>query len=111
MPFQPGQSGNPNGRKKGSLNANTERLRGIVADLLEDNIEQVIKDFEALDAKDRVRAWTLLLEYALPKLQRSETTLSIDSLTDEQVDEMLRRALNIAEQQTDFEDEQAENTI
>lgn len=97
MPFEKGQSGNPAGRPKGSGNVNTERLRSIVADLLEDNGEQVVKDIAKLEPRDRVRAWTALLEYALPKLQRSELNFNLDNLTDGQVDELLQRALGLAE--------------
>lgn len=103
MPFQPGQSGNKNGRPKGAQNVNTERLRGIVAQLLEDNIEQIIKDVKALKPRERVAAWTSLLEYALPKLQRSEMTFNVDELSDQDVDYFLQRALGVARQQTDNE--------
>jgi len=103
MPFKPGQSGNAGGKPKGVKHADTIRLRAIVAQLLEDNIEQVIKDMKALKPRERVAAWTSLLEYALPKLNRSELSFDADALTDEQIDYFLQRALGIAGQQTDNE--------
>ncbi len=110
MPFQEGQSGNPNGRKKGSQNANTERLRSFVAQLLEDNLEQIKDDILKLKPRERVAAWTALLEYSLPKLQRSEMTFNIDKMSDSEIDQLLRRALDIAEQSTDNEDGQNEDS-
>lgn len=94
--FAPGESGNPNGRPKGSKNVNTEALRAVVAELLADNVEKIKADFAALKPRERVAAWTALLEYSLPKLQRSEMAFNLDELNDEQMDALLRRALNIA---------------
>lgn len=93
MPFQPGQSGNPDGRPRGSRNKATADLRGKITELLDDNYHQVIEDLADLDPKERVTAWIKLLEYALPKLQRTESTIDLSKLTDQEVDELLARAV------------------
>ncbi len=77
MPFVKGESGNPNGRPKGSENKSSQLLRERISTLLEDQYEFVLEDIKQLKPKERVDAWLKLLEYAVPKLQRTE----IKSLT------------------------------
>lgn len=89
MPYKPGQSGNPKGRPKGSKHRATFELRERVKQLLDDQFDQVVDDLTNLDPKERVNAWLRLLEYALPKLQRTETTIDFSSLTDQQVDALI----------------------
>ncbi len=81
-----------------------------VQELLEENFNQIKQDLAKLKPEERVRAWTSLLEYSLPKLQRSEMNLSVDQLSDEQIDSILQRALGITEPDDYFEGEN-ENSI
>ncbi len=105
MPFQTGKSGNPGGKPKGVQHADTIRLRSIVGQLLEDNYAQIIEDMKKLKPRERVQAWINLLEFSVPKLQRSEMNLNIDQLSDEQIDAMFQRALGVATPDDYYEDE------
>lgn len=70
MPFT---KGDPNaGRPKGSENKETKRLREWVGKLLDGYQDQVYDDLGKLNPKDRIAAVSNLLEYCLPKLQRTE---------------------------------------
>lgn len=60
--WKKGQSGNPAGRPKGSLNPQT-RLRKMI------DVEGLIKRLEASAAKGNTRAAELLLDRALPPLR------------------------------------------
>jgi phage-related minor tail protein len=82
MPFQKGQSGNPNGKKPGP-NKKTTEFRATVQALLESNAENVAIWLQRVaDGVDEVkpdpgRALDLLAklaEYASPKLARTEHT-------------------------------------
>jgi len=67
------------GRKSsrtGKPNKAAADLRQVVTDLLEGNIEAITKDIQALEPKDRVTAWVKLLEFALPKLNRTQSEIS-----------------------------------
>lgn len=72
MPFKKGQSGNPKGRPKGAKDkfprAMKERVQALV-----DKLEQYVEDdINSLDPSERIRHYTNLLEYVIPKLQRTE---------------------------------------
>lgn len=79
--------------RKGVQNKSTTALRESVQALLDDNYQQIVKDLKNLMPKERVDAWVKLLEYALPKLQRSEMSIDISKLSDEEVDRLLERAM------------------
>ena len=68
--FEPGYGGRP----KGATNKVTQSLRANVQKrLLEDNYEKPLcEDIKKLDPKSRADLWTKLLEFALPKLNRTE---------------------------------------
>ena len=92
--FKPGESGNPSGRKAGTRNKATINLRDAVQNLLTDNYSQILTDLKDLEPKDRINAYIKLLDFALPKLQRTEVKTDIGSLTDSQVDNIVNEILN-----------------
>lgn len=74
MPFKKGESGNPNGRRSGSENKETKKLRQFLADVLDNNQQRFEQELLALESKDFIAAYSNLLEYCTPKLQRTELT-------------------------------------
>lgn len=83
--FKKGQSGNPNGRPKGAKNKDTKALRERINHLLNKNWEAIQTDLEELTPKERIDAYIKLLEYALPKLQRTELSTEQSQDDDRQV--------------------------
>ncbi|TLP75699.1 hypothetical protein [Maribacter sp. ACAM166] len=69
------------GRPKGSSNKDLKTLRTRIESLLDEQWDNVINDFEELSAKERIDTIIKLLEYALPKLNRTEIE-SITSIED-----------------------------
>lgn len=75
--WQKGQTGNPNGRPKGSPNKATHYVREAYQKLTEDNLENMTRWLQTIAAEDPKVAFELMLkmsEYVLPKLQRQEIT-------------------------------------
>jgi|TARA_R110000737_G_C14156493_1_gene408695 hypothetical protein len=73
--FKPGQSGNPNGRVKGSKNKATKEIREAYQKLTEDNLENMNRWLLQVSHEDPAKAMDLMLrlsEYIIPKLARQE---------------------------------------
>lgn len=75
MAFKKGQSGNPNGRKKGVGNKTTEEFKTKLNDLLEQSAPKMAKWLEEIAAESPEKAFDILskfAEYVHPKLARTE---------------------------------------
>lgn len=73
MPFKKGQSGNPNGRTKGSLNKVNKNRKEFISHVLDLNKEGIIQALNKLKETDPIaylNALLKLLEYDTPKLNR-----------------------------------------
>lgn len=79
------------GRAKGTPNKVTSNLREWVSDLIDCNRAQVKKDLKALEPKDRLIIIERLLAYVMPKVQSIDASLSIERLTDEQLDRVIKQ--------------------
>jgi len=84
-----GKTNNPNGRPKGAKNKVTAPLREMITDFLNDNFDEVQSEFMNLDPKDKLKVYTDLLQYAVPKLRSVEVKDEFDKLTDEQLDQII----------------------
>lgn len=72
-----GQTNNPNGRPKGVPNKATAQAREAIAAFVEGNVERLNGWLEAIAAenpKDAFNCFMSVIEYHIPKLQRSEHT-------------------------------------
>jgi hypothetical protein len=72
MPFKKGQSGNINGRPIGSLNKQTSELRKKMMLLISESWEQIQRDFQELEGKDRISMFIAMSKYLLPTLKSVE---------------------------------------
>lgn len=60
------------GRRKGVPNKATIELRQWISNFIDDNREQIQKDWQKLKPKDRIILFEKLLKYRLPTLQSIE---------------------------------------
>jgi hypothetical protein len=89
MPFKKGQSGNLNGRTKGSTNRVTKQLRESITSFLENNFERLESDFNSLPPRDRIKFYCDLLQYGLPKLQTVQLENDFEKLSDSELDRII----------------------
>ena len=79
MPFKKGESGNPEGRKKGSISEKTriwneigEWFANEGLEAYQNNLMELMTSDETKDKAEAMKRYEALLEYFRPKLSRSE---------------------------------------
>lgn len=82
MAMQKGKSGNPNGRPKGARNKVTNDVRAFICRLLDNNADQIERDFKALESGERMRITEKLFQYIIPKQQAQQIDLNAISESD-----------------------------
>jgi hypothetical protein len=92
MAQKKGQTGNPAGRPAGTPNKQNRQLRAVILEFLEGNFDQIKTDFAALQPAQRIKLYTDLLAYALPRLETisiSESELKIENLSDSALEQLI----------------------
>ena len=77
MAFKPGQSGNPEGRKKGSQNKFTKQVKEAMGMLLEGNLDNLSIWLAQIAADDPAKAMDIVIrlsERFVPKLSQQQIT-------------------------------------
>ena len=75
MSFKKGQSGNPSGKKKGTLNKSTQEARAAIAAFVDGNAHRLTGWLDKIAEDDPAKAFALfqsVIEYHVPKLARQE---------------------------------------
>lgn len=70
--FKPGQSGNPDGRPKGSKNRTTEELRQHIQTVLDGQYDKLQADLDSMNPFQRVMMSEKLTKYFLHQLSKAE---------------------------------------
>mgnify|MGYP001300089848 CR=1 FL=1 len=81
------------GRAKGAPNKLTLELRERIKLFLEDNFPLVERDFKALEPEKRIALFEKYLKFALPQLQSAEIGLSLEKMSENQLDQIINRIL------------------
>ena len=73
MPFKDGNKKGV-GRKKGIPNKDTAKVRGFLGIVMDRNLPKFEKELNKLEGIQYINTIVSLLEYSVPKLQRTELT-------------------------------------
>ncbi len=71
------------GRQAGTPNKITGTLKDFVANLVDDNREQIVKDLKTLKPKERLAVLERLMQYVLPKQQAVSAEMDVSELSKE----------------------------
>ena len=85
--FEPGKSGNPGGRPKGSKNKRNEEVREMIRAFVLENWTELKDSFSEMEAKDKGKLINAFIRHFLPPPVNPER-LSLEQL--EQIAEHLR---------------------
>ncbi len=77
------------GRSKGTPNKVTTGMREWLSDLIDNNREQMERDLQTLEPRERLHILERFMQYVLPKRQAVSASVDIDKLSDEQLDELI----------------------
>ncbi len=90
MQFEKGRE-KTGGRKPGSSNKASTDIKSKIASLIDNQFDTIQADLETLEPKDRVTAYLKFLEYVVPK--QREQKIDLSTLNDEQLDDLLDKAM------------------
>ena len=86
---------NKDGRPKGSLNKNTEKVRNAFTQLVENNLDQLEEDIKQMKPGERVKTILSLSKFILPVLKAEEIVVEenkntswIDEFTEEDLEKI-----------------------
>ncbi len=78
------------GRTKGTPNKITASVRDWLAQVIDSNRGQMETDLTALEPKERLQMLEKFMQYVIPKQQAVSASIDIESLTDSQLDELVK---------------------
>jgi hypothetical protein len=100
MGLKKGTTNNPAGKPKGAKNKINADLRERISGFLTDQFPNVMAEYETLSAKDKLKFYTELMQYGIPKLQSVDVHADIQktlaSLNDDQLDMVVKKIIQDA---------------
>lgn len=89
MPFKKGISGNSKGRPKGAKNRNTEQVRELLVKFVNSNLQNLQKEYDLLEGRDKLIFIDRLLKHVLPRPLHE-----LEYLDEKQLDDLIKRLKN-----------------
>lgn len=83
--FKKGQSGNPNGRPRGSVDEKKAYIRDWVISIIGSNGKRLEQEFSRLPRKEQWRTITQLLPYVLPRQHETSIDANMEVKTPEPI--------------------------
>lgn len=81
------------GRRRGQPNKVTRELRTRIKSFIDDHWSQFETDYEKLDPLQRMQFIERLLPYSVPKLKEADLRVTLERLTDAEIDLIIAKLL------------------
>lgn len=94
--FKKGMSGNPSGRPLRAINKISRPLKLSISEFLEQRFNELPGIWDALKAKERAQLFCDLLPFVLPKQNNIDFDISLDKLSEEDLNRIVDKLLNNA---------------
>lgn len=78
MAFEKGESGNPNGRPKGSKNRSTKAMKKVLAQLIDDNLDNMsvwLNEIAKDDPRVAFQCMLNMMKFNIPKISRTSAVV------------------------------------
>jgi hypothetical protein len=96
MAFKKGDKNiNRSGRPPGTKNKVNQEIRERINNFLDENFETIESDLLELEPRERVKFYIELLSFGLPKLKAIEMTSDPESISDEDLDLVLKMLADV----------------
>ncbi len=77
------------GRQKGTPNKTTQSVRSWLSGLIDENREQIAKDLQGLEPKDRLQMLEKFMQYTTPKMSNVQQSIDLNVLSDDQLNTII----------------------
>jgi len=91
MGLPKGKTNNPRGRPKGSKNKSTSQIKNLIQDFVSDNLDDLQKQYDNLDPKDKLQFFERILKFVLPQQRDVQQTINIKELSDKEMDLLIEK--------------------
>jgi|GEM_PF-1376582 len=100
--FKPGESGNPDGRPKGTPNRTTAQIKNLLNEFVSQNLDDIQEQYNKLDASEKLQFFEKVLRYVLPR----QSSMAVDArlednremdLSSMSTEELIQRAKAVSE--------------
>jgi len=91
--FKKGESGNPDGRPKGTPNRTTAQIKELLNQFVSMNLEDIQEQYDALDAREKLQFFERVLKYVVPQQQSYTENIDVSQLSESEIDSLLDRIM------------------
>ncbi len=79
------------GRKAGTPNRATAKIKGLISDFLENKFDKFLKELNKLEGKDYVTSYLKMIEYVVPKQRQKLEKIDFSKLSEEEANIVLQQ--------------------
>jgi hypothetical protein len=91
--FKKGESGNPNGRPKGTPNRTTTEIKELMNEFVSKNLDDLQQQYDELPAREKLQFFERVLKYVIPQQRDVTQNIDVNNLTEEQMDDLIDKIL------------------